>query len=210
MAPRSRANCFVSRLHRSPRLIGSNALLRRMRRAIDRHSRRLKDVLLDDTIRKEFLNGAAKNDKAVVKAFVKSNSENALKTKPKGYDADHADLDLLRLRNYTIGRKLTDDEVLGEGGTARVAELLAALRPFVSVPVSWLNRSSRFSSAMVLEKPKFFFTTRVENLIITSMLLVLLATMLRWLHDCSDARGLHHIQKAGLCAMATLNRFNSG
>lgn len=55
-----------------------------MRRAIDRHPRRLKDVLLNDRIRQEFLAGASKSDMAVVKAFTKSNAENALKTRPKG------------------------------------------------------------------------------------------------------------------------------
>lgn len=55
-----------------------------MRRAIDRDSSRLKSVLMDDRIRKEFLDGCGKSEGAAVKAFVKSNRENALKTKPKG------------------------------------------------------------------------------------------------------------------------------
>lgn len=56
-----------------------------MRRAFDRHPQRLKDVLKDDGLRKEFLKGAPKNDAKVVKAFVAqpSNAESALKTKPK-------------------------------------------------------------------------------------------------------------------------------
>lgn len=54
-----------------------------MRHAIDRRSRQFKDVLLDDKLRKEFLKGAPKNDAKAVKAFVASNSENALKTRPK-------------------------------------------------------------------------------------------------------------------------------
>lgn len=54
-----------------------------MRRAIDRRSRQLKDVLLDEHLRKEFLKGAPKNDAKVVKAFVAANASNALKTRPK-------------------------------------------------------------------------------------------------------------------------------
>lgn len=54
-----------------------------MRRAIDRHSRQIKDVLLDENLRKEFLKGAPKNDAKVVKAFVAANASNALKTRPK-------------------------------------------------------------------------------------------------------------------------------
>lgn len=52
----------------------------------------------------------------------------------QGYDADHPDIDLLRLRNYTIGRKLTEAEVVGDGGLDRIAELLGCMKPFVSLP----------------------------------------------------------------------------
>lgn len=54
-----------------------------MRSSIDSNSRALKEALLGETIRKEFLGGVKKNDAAVVKAFVKSNNDNALKSKPK-------------------------------------------------------------------------------------------------------------------------------
>jgi len=50
----------------------------------------------------------------------------------QGYDADHVDIDLLRLRNYTIGKTLTDDELVETGGMDRVAELLTCMKPFVS------------------------------------------------------------------------------
>ncbi|KAF7187284.1 hypothetical protein HII31_11372 [Pseudocercospora fuligena] len=105
---------------------------RLMRRAIDRHPRRLKDVLLHDNIRREFLAGAAKSDKAVVKEFVRGNAENALKTKPKDYDADHPDIALLRLKNYTMLRKLADDEVVGETGFRRIAQLMETLAPWIT------------------------------------------------------------------------------
>ncbi len=52
--------------------------------------------------------------------------------KIQGYDADNPNIDLLRLRNYTIGKKLKDDEVLGPGGLARITELIGVLTPFVS------------------------------------------------------------------------------
>lgn len=54
-----------------------------MRRAIDLKSQKLKTVLLEPAMRKEFLKGAANDEKKVVKAFVESNKENMLKTKPK-------------------------------------------------------------------------------------------------------------------------------
>lgn len=48
------------------------------------------------------------------------------------FPGDHPDIELLRLRNYTIGKKLADDEVLGPQGLERIAGLLGCLAPFVS------------------------------------------------------------------------------
>ena len=50
----------------------------------------------------------------------------------KDYEADHPEIALLRLRNYTIGRKLKDEEVLGKGALDKIADLLGILTPFVS------------------------------------------------------------------------------
>jgi hypothetical protein len=41
---------------------------------------------------------------------------------------------LLRLRNFTLGKKLSDNEVVGPGGLERIADLVACLVPFVSSP----------------------------------------------------------------------------
>ena len=54
-----------------------------MRREFDRHPQRIKAVLTQDGVRKEFLKGAPKSDAKAVKAFVAGNADNALKTKPK-------------------------------------------------------------------------------------------------------------------------------
>lgn len=48
------------------------------------------------------------------------------------FDADHKDIDLLRLKSFTLTRKLEDREVLGQQGLARISELIATLVPFVS------------------------------------------------------------------------------
>ena len=53
-----------------------------MRRDIDRKPHKLKRVLTDARFRKALFGGVAENEK-VVQAFVRQNSENALKTKPK-------------------------------------------------------------------------------------------------------------------------------
>lgn len=57
-----------------------------MRRDIDRHPRRLKGVLMEAGLRRDFLDGTSNNEAKAVKAFVSKNAENALKTKPKVRD----------------------------------------------------------------------------------------------------------------------------
>ncbi|KAF7508471.1 hypothetical protein GJ744_009184 [Endocarpon pusillum] len=103
-----------------------------VRRDIDRSVNKLKRVLMEPGIRKEVLGGVPKDETKAVKAFVSQNRENALKTKPKGYEADNPNIELLRLKNFTIGRKLQDDEVVGPGGLDRVASLVGTMTPFVT------------------------------------------------------------------------------
>jgi uncharacterized protein (TIGR02453 family) len=103
-----------------------------LRKDIDKKPQNLKNVLLNDGIRKQFFNGIKKDEKLVMKAFTDQNKENALKTKPRDYSADHKYIQLLRLRNFTIGRKLKDEEIVGEGGVDRVAEVIRSLVPFVT------------------------------------------------------------------------------
>ncbi|KAF2421242.1 hypothetical protein EJ08DRAFT_641439 [Tothia fuscella] len=106
--------------------------LARMRRIIDRRPQRMKQALAQSSIRKEFLDGVAEDDRKVVKKFVAHNSDNALKTKPKGFDSDHKNIELLRLRSFTLSRKVKDEEVLGANGLSRIAELIGCLVPFVT------------------------------------------------------------------------------
>lgn len=54
-----------------------------LREDIDRNPQRIKAVLRDVGIRREFFNGIPDDDGKAVKAFVSQNRENALKTKPK-------------------------------------------------------------------------------------------------------------------------------
>jgi len=57
--------------------------LAKIRQAIDRKSQKLKQVLLGDKIRKEFLGGVSKHEQKVIKTFTDANKDNALKRKPK-------------------------------------------------------------------------------------------------------------------------------
>lgn len=51
----------------------------------------------------------------------------------QGFDADHPNIDLLRLRNFTMGRKLDDSEILGPNGLEKVISIMKCLKPLVSV-----------------------------------------------------------------------------
>jgi uncharacterized protein (DUF2461 family) len=68
--------------------------LRKLRREFDRRSNRIKEILKEDRIRKNFLGGVSTDEAKVVKAFVSltSNASTALKRNPK------VSLDLLTQR----------------------------------------------------------------------------------------------------------------
>ncbi|KAF1997957.1 hypothetical protein P154DRAFT_524496 [Amniculicola lignicola CBS 123094] len=108
--------------------------LSRLRSDIDRKPHKIKHVLVSKGIRKAFLGGVSDDKTKAVEAFtnLSMNKSTALKKHPKGYDADHSDIELLRLRNFTLGTKLPDEEVVGAKGLARIAELVACMLPFVS------------------------------------------------------------------------------
>lgn len=40
--------------------------------------------------------------------------------------------EILRLRNFTLGKKLSDEEIIGPGGLNRIADLISCMVPFVS------------------------------------------------------------------------------
>ncbi|KAH7064997.1 hypothetical protein B0J12DRAFT_613008, partial [Macrophomina phaseolina] len=106
--------------------------LQKLRRDIDRKPHKIKSVLTDARLRKEFFDGVPNDEKKAVEAFTKHNAESALKTRPQGYAKDHCDIELLRLRSFTISSKLDDSEVMGAGGLQRVADLISCMVPFSS------------------------------------------------------------------------------
>ncbi|KAF1851766.1 uncharacterized protein K460DRAFT_362513 [Cucurbitaria berberidis CBS 394.84] len=108
--------------------------LSKLRQDVDRKPHKIKAVLTNAGIRREFLGGIPDDEKKAVDAFTSlaTNQASALKRNPKGYDHDHKDIKLLRLRNFTIGRKLLDDEVVGPEGLDRVAEVILSMVPFIT------------------------------------------------------------------------------
>jgi len=59
------------------------------------------------------------------------------KTDGQGYGADNPNIELLRLKNFTIGKTLEDKEVVAPGGLDRIAGLVGTMAPFVSSPPSY-------------------------------------------------------------------------
>ncbi|KAJ6262109.1 hypothetical protein Dda_2914 [Drechslerella dactyloides] len=114
-----------------------------MRRAIDKNPRGLKDILVSKDFYANFLDagsaggrkpvtGKKKIEELALKSFVERNSEDALKTAPKGYDKEHPDIELLRLKSYTVGKRITDAEILLPNAMEQLVEIIRTLEPFVS------------------------------------------------------------------------------
>jgi uncharacterized protein (TIGR02453 family) len=50
---------------------------------------------------------------------------------PKGFPGDHPDIDLLKYKNYAVGRNLSDQQLLGEGSIKEVAGMFKLMVPFI-------------------------------------------------------------------------------
>ncbi|KAK6526669.1 hypothetical protein TWF281_009873 [Arthrobotrys megalospora] len=111
-----------------------------MRREIDRNPQGIKDILVSQDFFASFLDpgGSRKRTslKAVegqaLKSFLDRNSEGALKTAPKGYDKEHPDIDLLRLKSYTVGKRIKDSEILLPNSMEFIVDVLRTLEPFIT------------------------------------------------------------------------------
>jgi hypothetical protein len=58
------------------------------------------------------------------------------RTKPKGYEANNPNIELLKLKNFTIGKRLKDEEVADTKFIETVSNVIATMAPFVT----YLNR----------------------------------------------------------------------
>ena len=67
--------------------------------------------------------------KTFVKYFGTLNGEE-LKTAPSGYDRNHPGIDLIRKKQFIIGRKFTDKEVADKNFVKEVVATFEAMRPF--------------------------------------------------------------------------------
>ncbi|KAK1565827.1 uncharacterized protein LY79DRAFT_573280 [Colletotrichum navitas] len=108
--------------------------LQKLRESIDERPQRWRRALNDERFKRTFLPKAAKKggEEGALKAFAETNKGNALKTKPKGYLADHRDIELLKLRNFTISKKVDDRIFTEEDAQDKVCEIIAAMHPFIT------------------------------------------------------------------------------
>jgi len=55
---------------------------------------------------------------------------NALKTAPRGFDKEHPDMDLIRMKQFIVIRNFTDEEVLAPNFFDEVSQSYKAMRPY--------------------------------------------------------------------------------
>ncbi len=68
-------------------------------------------------------------DKNFVRLFTNLHGDQ-LKTAPKGYPKDHADIELLRYKQFLVFRKFTTKEALDKNFAIAVNETFKGMRPF--------------------------------------------------------------------------------
>ncbi|KAK8919590.1 hypothetical protein VCV18_008416 [Metarhizium anisopliae] len=110
------------------------ALITKLRRSIDRHPDRWRQTFNEPLLKKVFFPNVKANasPEAVIKVFVQKNQENALKKRPMGYEVTHRDIELLKLRNYTIGVKIDADMLAKDTAQQKIQEIMRGLFGFVS------------------------------------------------------------------------------
>ncbi len=65
-----------------------------------------------------------------------------LKTAPKGFDADHPEIDLLRYKQFLLMCPFTDEEVLSEDFVKKASETFKKMRPFLDFMTQALTTDS--------------------------------------------------------------------
>ena len=50
----------------------------------------------------------------------------------QGYEAENPNIELLRLRNFTLGKRISDDRITAVDGLETILQLIGVMVPFVS------------------------------------------------------------------------------
>ncbi|KAH7159439.1 hypothetical protein B0J13DRAFT_433469 [Dactylonectria estremocensis] len=109
------------------------ATIHLLRESIDERPEAWRQLLNSETFRDTFLSQATVGVEGALKAFVGVNKKRALKTKLKGYDRDHRDIQLLKLRNYHVTKTVDDAIFMAEDGQ-KIINIISILHPFVRNP----------------------------------------------------------------------------
>lgn len=97
--------------------------LNHIRQQLDLNATPLKDLLSDRKFKHQF--GEMLGEK--------------LKTKPRGFELDHPDIDLLRYKSFYFMKSFTDQEVMSADFEQKVADGFRALKPFLEVMTDYLT-----------------------------------------------------------------------
>jgi uncharacterized protein (TIGR02453 family) len=93
----------------------NNEDLHRIRKELELDASEFRAILNDTTFKQFFKNGLEGEE---------------LKTAPKGFDKTHPDIDLIRKKQFLIGRNFSNKEVLASNFKDEVVKTFAAMRPF--------------------------------------------------------------------------------
>src|SRR5690606_40358454 len=70
------------------------------------------------------------NEPRFKKYYGELEREDVLKLAPKGYEADHPYIDILKLKSFVCSRSFTDNEMMGEKGIKKMIEGFKLITPF--------------------------------------------------------------------------------
>jgi uncharacterized protein (TIGR02453 family) len=76
------------------------------------------------------------HDKAFKKAFPKLDGD-SLQKPPQGYDATNPAIEYLKMKGWTVGAPLKDEDLTGKNAVRKVAGIFTAMKPFID----FLNRA---------------------------------------------------------------------
>lgn len=96
----------------------SNDMLRDIRAKIDSEGDALV-AILEDTDFKDYFEGGMEDD------------PKKLKSSPKGYSKDHEHIELLRRKNFTVGRRITQEEVISDDFPQVIGEAYSKMMPLL-------------------------------------------------------------------------------
>jgi uncharacterized protein (TIGR02453 family) len=69
------------------------------------------------------------DDASFIDTFSVFDQQEQLKNNPKGYDADHPNINLLKLKSYAAVHQLSDKELMQKDAAEQVAKLFAQIHP---------------------------------------------------------------------------------